>query len=158
MDQFIKLAYTLSLITCLALYSSLIRAEPPTTNNTSAGEVGVIGGSVARSTFTLAVVKREPKEPIKSLTTDQHHIYYFTELKGMAGQSVRHRWVYNNQVMAEVKFEVGASRWRVWSSKTLLTEWTGTWKVEVINELDQVVWQDSFEYVAQSNTEQGAPQ
>lgn len=122
-------------------------AETGAPSNTSSGEIGVIGGSIARSAFTLAVVKREPKEAFTSLTTDHHHVYYFTELKGMAGQHVRHRWLYDGQVMAEVTFEVGASRWRVWSSKTLLSEWTGSWKVEVVNDLDQVVWSEAFEYV-----------
>jgi len=89
-------------------------------------EIGLISGSVARSSFTLAVVDREPRQAITTLTNDQRHIYYFTELKGMSGQTATHRWVYNGRTMAEVKFNVGAPRWRVWSSKTLMPEWTGT--------------------------------
>ncbi len=147
MDRLIKLGCTLLLSGGLFISSPPILAEAPV-SQTYTGEVGVIGGSVARSAFTLAVVKREPKEAITKLTTKDHHVYYFTEFKGMAGQTVRHRWLYDGQVMSEVSFDVGASRWRVWSSKTLLTESTGTWKVEVVNSLDQVVWSDELEYVA----------
>jgi hypothetical protein len=114
---------------------------------TSQFETGIIGGSVSRSAFTLAVVNREPKERVTTLTNDQHHIYYFTELKGMTGQTVTHRWLHNGQTMAELKFNVGAPRWRVWSSKTLLSQWLGEWTVEVIDELGQVVFRESFEYV-----------
>ena len=111
------------------------------------GHIETIGGSISRSAFTRAVVKREPIDEFETLTTRDHHVYFFTELKGMTGQKVTHRWLHNGTTMAEVKFDVGAPRWRVWSSKTLMTEWTGTWTVEVLNGLGQVVYRESFEYV-----------
>lgn len=135
----------ITLLAALISGGSMARAgtpeEPPQT------EIGVISGSVARSAFTTAVVDREPREAVSELSNDQRHIYYFTELKGMAGQTATHRWIYDGQTMAEVKFNIGAARWRVWSSKTLMPEWTGTWTVSVLNELEQEIFRESFEYV-----------
>lgn len=137
----------ITLLAALISGGNMARADTGPEITAAAAEIGVIGGSVARSAFTLAVVNREPKEAISELPNSQHHIYFFTELKGMTGQDVIHRWRYNGQTMAEVKFNIGAPRWRVWSSKTLMSDWTGKWTVSVIDELDQEVFSDSFDYV-----------
>lgn len=140
-----KIGLTITLLAALISAGHPARAATPETAPQT--EIGVISGSVARSTFTLAVVDREPKAAISQLPNDQRHIYYFTELKGMAGQTATHRWIHDGQTMAEVKFNVGAPRWRVWSSKTLMPSWTGTWTVSVLNELGQEIYSESFEYV-----------
>ena len=152
MDQdILKLGMAITLLAAL-ISSSITNAETgieatSTPNTTHQVETGIIAGSVARSGFTLAVVNREPKQQFTQLSNDQHHVYYFTELKGMTGQNVIHRWTYNGQTMAELKFTVGAPRWRVCSSKTLLSDWTGEWSVAVIDEFGQEVFRESFEYV-----------
>jgi hypothetical protein len=154
-----KIGLTITLLAALISAGHLARAQETNvqteteTKSGQTGEVGVIGGSVSRSAFTLAVVNREPRDHLTSLTNDQQHVYYFTELKGMSGQRVTHRWLYNGQTMAEVAFNVGAPRWRVWSSKTLLPSWTGTWSVAVINDLGQEIKRDSFEYVPAETAE-----
>jgi hypothetical protein len=48
--------------------------------------------------------------------------------------------------MFEKSFEVGGDRWRVWTSKTLLPDWTGTWTVKVLNEDGSVLERKTFEY------------
>jgi hypothetical protein len=48
--------------------------------------------------------------------------------------------------MAEVKFDVKGPRWRVSSSKNLLPEWLGEWKVSVIDGQGRVLVTDSFTY------------
>ena len=146
MDQkAFNIGMTITLLAALISGGHMARAGTP--EQTPQGEIGVISGAVSRSAFTLEIENREPTKPVTQMTNDQFQIYYFTELKGMAGQTVTHRWIYNGQTMAEVKFNVGAPRWRVWSSKVLLPDWTGEWKVQVMNELDQEIYSDSFEYV-----------
>ncbi len=149
MDQnTFNIGIVITLLAALISSGNMARADTFSETNNPRVESGVISGSVARSAFTLAVVDREPREAITELSNDQQHIYYFTELKGMTGQNIRHRWSYNGQPMAEIKFNVGAPRWRVWSSKTLMPDWIGKWTVSVVDELDQEVFSDSFEYVA----------
>jgi len=88
---------------------------------------------VERGLFTTAVVDREPVDQVSEITPEQNQITYFTELRDLQGQNITHQWVYDNGVMFEKTFAVGGPRWRVWSSKTILPEWTGTW---VVNTLD----------------------
>ncbi len=103
---------------------------------------------VARAVFTTAIVDREPIDTLDTFSTDTRRIFFFTDLRGLGGQIVTHRWEHNGQVMAEITFRVGAgARWRVYSSKNLLPEWTGIWKVVVNNEKGETLHTSTFEYV-----------
>ena len=116
----------------------------------SGGEIGVLGGSVSRSAFTEAVVNSEPKNRLIELSNNKQFLYYFTELKGMAGQTVTHRWLFNGTAVSDKKFSIGAPRWRIWSNLILNNEWLGEWKVQVIDEMERVIHSDSFTYVQAS--------
>lgn len=107
---------------------------------------GFSRGSVVRSVFTSAVDEREPTDSIKELSTNSDKVIYYTELRDMSGQTAKHRWEYNGEVMAEVEFNVGGSRWRVWSSKSFVPGWTGEWKVSVLNGANEVISEDVLTY------------
>ena len=72
--------------------------------------------AVVRAVFTTAVADREPADQITSLKNDVPQVYFYTELIDLEGQSVTHKWEYAGEVKAEVRFDVKAPRWRVWSS------------------------------------------
>ena len=60
-------------------------------------------------------------------------LYAFTRIVGGApGSYVTHKWYYGQQLMAEVRLRVGADSWRTWSSKKVMDEWTGQWRVEIV--------------------------
>ncbi|UCG52321.1 MAG: DUF2914 domain-containing protein [Candidatus Latescibacterota bacterium] len=96
---------------------------------------------ITRAVFTNGIESREPIDRVDSLTTQVNNIFFFCEVRDMEGQTVTHRWIHDEKKMAEVSFEIGGPRWRVYSSKTLLPEWTGRWKVEIVdgegNKLDE---------------------
>ena len=104
--------------------------------------------AIKRATFTTAVVDREPTDDIDSLSTAADQIFFFTEVVGMQGKQITHRWIYGDKVMAEVPFEIGGQRWRVYSSKKLLPAWAGTWKVDVVDDAGKTLREDTFVYVA----------
>ena len=101
---------------------------------------------VARAVFTSAVENREPTDTVTTLSNDHNKLYFFSELTGLGGQTVTHRWEYQGKTMGEVKFDVGGPRWRVWSSKTLLPHWTGDWRVSIIDGAGNEVGGGSFNY------------
>jgi len=101
---------------------------------------------VARALFTSEVQNREPTDTITSLSNDKNKIYFYSELTGLGGQTVTHRWEYQGKTMGEVKFDVGGPRWRVWSSKTLLPQWTGEWRVSIIDGSGNKVGEETFNY------------
>jgi len=117
---------------------------------TPARSVSSSTGTIARSAITTAVENREPVDSINKLSTDSHKVYYFTELKGMEGQQVTHRWEYNGKVMAEIPFQVGGQRWRVFSSKQLDGIWQGEWKVSVVDANGGTLGVNTFTYEAET--------
>ena len=106
---------------------------------------------VARATFTTDIDNREPVNEISNLDNEASKVYYFTELKGLKGQTISHRWEQNGEVQATVRFDVGGDRWRVWSSKNLQPEFTGEWQVMVIDEAGNVLSQNAFNYGDKDN-------
>lgn len=103
-------------------------------------------GTIARTAFTTAIQDREPVDNLTALGTDRNKIYFFTELRDMTGQTVTHRWEYNGKVMAEVPFQIGGPRWRVYSSKTLDPALTGEWKVSVVDSQGNALGVSTFRY------------
>jgi hypothetical protein len=89
--------------------------------------------AIKRAVFTTGVVDREPVDQLDSLSTRADSVYFFTEVVGMEGERVTHRWLRDGETMAEVTIDVGGPRWRVYSKKTFLPEWKGNWKVEVLD-------------------------
>jgi len=104
-------------------------------------------GTVSRALFTIGIDNREPVIMVDSISPDSYNsISFFTELNGMTGETVTHQWMFDDRVMFEKSFEVGGDRWRVWTSKTLLPDWTGTWTVKVLNEDGSILERKTFEY------------
>jgi len=116
----------------------------------SADETAAVNpGSVARAIFTSRIDDREPVDDLATIPNAQQQVYFFSELRNLEGQIVTHRWEYQGQVMAEVKFKVGGPRWRVYSSKNLLPEWVGQWTVLVLDESGLPLKASIFEYTPQ---------
>ncbi len=101
---------------------------------------------VARAVFTTGVADREPADQITSLKNDVQQVYFYTELTGLEGQSVAHKWEYAGEVNAAVSFDVKAARWRVWSSKTFDPSWTGEWTASVVDASGTTLAQRKFTY------------
>ena len=120
-------------------------------------EPAAMQAHVERSTFTSGVVEREPQDEVRSLSNDQDSIAFFTELKGLEGKTVIHRWEYDGQTMGEVAFDVAGPRWRVHSTKQLDPSWTGQWTVKVLDVDGHLLSEDQFEYNAAIASKAAAP-
>jgi hypothetical protein len=106
-----------------------------------------IAGEVSRAVFTIGIDNREPVLSVDTIDSGSFTaISFFTELSDLSGHNVTHQWTYNGDVMFEKSFEVKGSRWRIWTSKTLIPSWTGTWTVNVLDDDRSVVTSKSFEY------------
>lgn len=107
----------------------------------------MIPGVVARAQFTHTVENLEPVDVVSTLANDQRRIVYFTEIHGMAGQTVTHRWEYNGKIVLEKTHEVGSSRWRAYTSKTLDPAWVGEWKASVVDAAGGTLSVNTFTYL-----------
>ena len=107
----------------------------------------VFAGEVSRAMFTIGVDNREPVIQVNSIDSSSYTaISFFTELTDLTGHNVTHQWTFNDQVMFEKTFEVKGPRWRVWTSKTLIPSWVGTWTVNVLDDDRSVLSSKSFDY------------
>lgn len=160
--------FRVSIVTALmAVSGSVFAAEATQTTTateapaTAAQTEQAIKGSVARASFASDIQDREPADSLKQLENSNDKIYYFTELRDMAGQTITHRWEHNGKVMAEVPFEIGGNRWRIFSSKTLDPSWTGEWKASVVSASGETLSVNTFNYTAAAtdagNANQSAP-
>ena len=100
----------------------------------------------ALAQFTTAVEDREPVDQVTFVSNDVRKIFFFSDLRNLAGQTVIHRWIHEGETRAEVRFEVGGPRWRVWSSKELLEDWIGDWTVEIVTGEGEVIAAETFTY------------
>ena len=119
--------------------AAVIEAAPVASTPVMKEQSGFSRGSVVRSAFTREIAEREPTENLQKLSNENGEVKFFTELRDMSGQTAIHRWEYDGEVVAEVEFNVKGPRWRVWSSKSLVPQWTGDWKVSVVNGAGDVI-------------------
>ena len=80
-------------------------------------------------------------------------IYFFTNIRDLKGEYITHRWIYDDNVMTNVRFEIRGSRWRVWSSKNLWPTWVGQWRVQVLLDDATMLYESTFNYKKQEVTE-----
>ena len=116
--------------------------------------LGFAGRAVAQEApaviaqFTTGIENREPVDQISFVRNDVRKVFFFSDLRGLAGTTIVHRWIHDDQTMAEVRFEVAGPRWRVWSSKDMMPDWIGDWTVEVVTNEGEVLAAETFTYTA----------
>lgn len=96
-------------------------------------EAAGLSKHLKRAQFAAAIEEREPVGSLDSLSNATEQVYFFTEIVGLQGQTITHRWTHDGEVRAEVPISIGGPRWRAHSSKKFLRAWTGEWKVDVVD-------------------------
>jgi hypothetical protein len=104
------------------------KPEKPDAIEQETVELQVVRGAVA-----AGISDREPVDPGQVFSPNLERIYYFTEVRSdTPSTEITHIWYYGDREMARVTLPVEGSRWRTWSSKQILPEWTGQWLVEAV--------------------------
>lgn len=103
-------------------------------------------GSVENATFTSGIDNGAPVDFRQEFDANTTVIYFYTEVVGLPGQTVTHRWKREGKVVREVAFPVKSARQAIWSTSQMQPEWTGNWTVEVVNERGEVIGEQSFSY------------
>jgi hypothetical protein len=103
---------------------------------------------VARSHLTSSMHGREPTDQLGSSVMLAERkgrtVFYFTELRDLAGHTILHRWERNGKVVATLPFKVEGQRWRVYSSNTLTSNEKGNWRVVVADTQGTVLASHNF--------------
>ena len=105
---------------------------------------------VRRALLTDGISAHEPanvlKGPIGIDAENIRTVFFFTELTGLGGERISHHWKHLGSTIAEVPFDVRADgRWRVYSSKRISADQSGSWTVEVVTSDGVVLSTVAFE-------------
>ncbi|MDP2577264.1 MAG: DUF2914 domain-containing protein [Gemmatimonadota bacterium] len=89
--------------------------------------------AVAEAVITTGVVDRQPSDNITSVSADVGQVFCWTRITGAEGEiEVEHVWYRGDDEMARITLTIGAANWRTWSSKNIVSDWTGDWRVDVV--------------------------
>jgi hypothetical protein len=117
--------------------SVLPETEPMPSVLPDSGPARVEIRGVARGQLTNAVQDREPVDLVEGrliLPAERSaNLFYFTEIRGMNGESVIHRWTRDGEIVSEKTFAIGGDRWRVFSSKSLDAGDAGSWRASTMD-------------------------
>lgn len=102
----------------------------------------------SRIVLTAQMEKLEPGQSLQAQVDRQRiqRLYLFTELRGYASQQLLHRWWYQGELQTEVLLTIEDSPWRTYSEKWLLPTQTGLWRVEILDQAQNVLYQHDFQY------------
>ncbi len=99
-----------------------------------AGNVAWAEVVVGEAMVTTEVVNRNPVDVIESYSAQAGKLFCFTRIDGAPEDTfVTHIWYWGDKEMAQVDLAVRSSRWRTYSSKNILPEWKGQWRVDVLD-------------------------
>lgn len=94
------------------------------------------------------VKEREIIGEAYSFPSSIRKVYCWTLVAGAEELTeITHVWYYGEKKMAEVKLAIESPRYRTWSYKTILPEWVGEWRVEVVDAIGNLLKSISFEVV-----------
>ena len=91
-----------------------------------------------------SIDKNMPVDTASSFAADVGSVVAWTRVTGAdAGTTITHAWIHGADT-AKVELKVGGSPWRTYSRKTIGSDATGDWKVEVMDSSGKVLASKSF--------------
>lgn len=87
-----------------------------------------------------AVEERELQGEAKTFSAETEKVFCWTLIEGCEEPTtVEHVWYYAGEEKARVPLYIKYPRMRTWSSKTMMPEWKGDWKVDMVDEAGKVL-------------------
>jgi hypothetical protein len=101
---------------------------------------------IAQAVICTEVSDRTPIGTGETFPPDIARLYCFTTVLGAEDEtSIRHVWSFGDQMMAEVTLPIKSVKWRTYSSKRILPQWIGSWRVDIQDANGQTLTSIDFE-------------
>ncbi len=71
-------------------------------------------------------------------------VFYFTELRGMKGETVYHEWLLDGKAVFTKRIKILGKRWRASTSKLMNRTYTGNWSVRLKDDQGRVLNEIKF--------------
>lgn len=109
-----------------------------TTQEAAQAQVPAI--TVDEMAICTSVEERQPVGTDTSFVKTVGQLYCFVKLSSESeATTIFHTWFYKGEEMAKVELSVRGKTWRTWSSKRIVEDWIGDWKVEVTSATGDVL-------------------
>lgn len=90
--------------------------------------------SIEEIEFSTSIEDHTPVNVDTTFSADVGSVYCFTKVANVSDTTtINHVWYYNDEEKARISLQIKSESWRTWSSKKILPEWTGEWKVDVVD-------------------------
>lgn len=101
-----------------------------------------------RIILTHQLERLRPGKPLQGVIDAAHfkRLYFFTELRGYAGQVMRHRWYFQGELKTEAVLTIEDSPWRTYSENWFQPTQRGVWWVEIVDQTQNVLFRYDFVY------------
>jgi hypothetical protein len=97
--------------------------------------------------FCTGIEDRQPVGATSQFFSEIDRIYCFTRITGAADtMTVQHVWYFGENEKARVALPVRSKSWRTWSSKRMIADWAGVWRVDVVMPDGTVLMKKEFVY------------
>jgi hypothetical protein len=108
---------------------------------------------VTEMVICTGVEERVPVGADTMFLNTVEQLYCFTKISGAAAEeSISHVWYYVDNEMAKVDLTIAGDPWRTWSSKRIIEEWSGNWRVDVVTASGEIL--KSMSFVIQQGAEE----
>ncbi len=101
--------------------------------------------SVNEMVFCTGIKDRKPVDVNANFPDSVERVFCYTRLSSQEDHTaISHVWYYNDTQMAIVDLPVNAGSWRTWSSKRIVKDWPGIWRVDVISSTGKIICSEGF--------------
>ena len=101
--------------------------------------------TVDEMSVCTAIEERQPVGTDTAFVKTVGQLYCFVKVSGESDStSISHVWFFDGKEMAKVELAVKGKTWRTWSSKRIVEDWVGNWKVEVTSSTGDVLMAKDF--------------
>lgn len=101
--------------------------------------------SVEGAVLTTGVRNHMPVDTLSTVPAEVGRAFLWTRITGAEGTTtVTHVWYRGEEEAARVSLPVNSPDWRTYSTKRILSSWTGPWRVEIRDATGQVLQTVNF--------------
>jgi|SRR5712675_1526767 len=99
---------------------------------TASTDSNMSGDTVRRAVICSGIVDHEPSDSLTNVPTTTSKVFFFTEVAGMEGKTITHRWLKDGSKVADVRISVASNRYRCHTSRSVSGK-PGNWTAQVLN-------------------------
>jgi hypothetical protein len=145
---YVRLSFLAFVAACLPIASTL--ALPPEGEGSSL--------TVPDASICTEVRDREPVGAGTRFPASVGRLFCFTRVAGAIEPThVTHVWYHGEREVHSIDLQVGGPSWRTWSYKTIPSDWTGAWRVDVKDANGVIIYSLPFTVSDEPGEQPAAP-